>query len=1703
MKRRSLAVRHAVQNAVSRMRRSVLALLATVAVIPTAPAAAQTVDAHYSVDNRARVVHSGSDGKPAEGAVAVSVARTVGLDLLPPSSVAARPGERVAVRHTLTNRGNSTDSVRVSMSIQGAWQTRVLLDVDRDGAPSDGDRAVPSVVVLAPGASMGILVITEVPTDAQEGASILVRLTAHSSIVPTYSKSVDSRVYARTPQGTIQLNKSVNLTAASSGDTLKYEIRWKGLGPDTTGAVVLTDALPVGTRYLAGSLRLNGRALTDAADGDTGEVAGNLVTVRLGPIAPGAEGMVEIWAMAQPGEDDQFAHNIAEARFDNFLVVSEPATSRISPPRLALDMTVAAPAVVRPGTELPFTMYVTNPSDDVTLRNVVVTTLVAPQLSFQRGRPAPHAVTPPEEGPGGGSVSWVIPVLAPGDTALLFLDAVVVAYEPRRIVMQASAAAGDLDLSVEVDVEVEVEVEPPVGALVIEKTASVLDARVSEAVGYTVRLRNQGTATVRGVVIENVLPEGVALQHGSVRTAAGMSRSEAGLRVELPEPLAPGAEYRFSYAVTITDGAPGAVLLARAHARGELGEESDTATALVRVRRGMPLETRVVLARVWLDENGNGRQDQGERAAPEVVVWSATGERVRADSEGRLSFPDLENGWHVFRIDPVTIPAGYAPARGTAMQSVRVDGWSTPALLFPLVRTGPAPSSEAKQEGPVRRELPLPLAGDARLVTPLNGAVSGENQIFIRAQGKPGAPYTLSIDGRVFQEGNLRPDGSEDFVAVPLSAGPHRIELVSLGVAHVVDMHVSGHAYGIRLEDAQAPFRAGVPIRIRGSVVDQWGVGLATQPAINVEARGIRVRTLDADEFSVGLQVQTDARGSFEVSVQSDSTGRAGLALSSGEARYDLELDLLPEIRPLIVVGAGQVGVGAAPEMFGAVLARTSVGDQTTVTVAYDSRRAGSDQDRRFGSSVDRWEEGRYSTLGDRSERDRVAGNSPFSARLERGHNWLALGDVDARGFGDERALTTYARTLRGASGRIGSGPLRLSSFGSRTDQRILQLQLRGNGTSGPYALTGRVIQGSERVYVETRSQADAALVIARRDLMRFVDYDIDYSTGLVLLRQPLLETDLSGNPLFLVVLAEMGGAIEDGLVGGLRTDLRLAGNGRDSLVVGAAWIEDRVDGFAGRMRGADATLKLGGLAVRGEAAHTETPDSAGFAVQGVAGLAMGPLSMNARWLRVGEGFHNPSSPRLVAGVEDLEVRADLRLARMLRTGARYQHQQFRSYGVERTAVGGRIEAGSGSARAALETSLVEDRHERGEIDMWRRGLNGRLTLQPLEPVTGWVETTRPLAGSASGGRPERFGAGVGVDVYRGLRVEAARRLTVMDTLRHDLSSLGMKVELPTGTRIGSELQHTLGDYAAGNSLLLSGGQSLVVGGWHLDGHYSRRVGLDQAEIDDPARALPFPQAEHNRWTAGFGFEYRPASEHGGMTGRGEMFDGVLGKGLRFQMFGDTEIAPGLAMLLRHDVRVEERAVEERDDKSQAFTMSLGLAYRPIGYGWMNVLLKGLVRSDLNPLGAGAQMLDGRDERWIGIAEVVITPSPVQEIGVRYAYRDATLTGGIAGGGSFGSTAHYVGARVRQGIPGPVEVRAHGRALMEARSGVRQFDVAPALALRLSDAVELEGGYRLGTLKDRDFAKEGGQGWYATLGFRVAEDLGRGVARFWQKRSND
>ena len=74
------------------------------------------------------------------------------------------------------------------------------------------------------------------------------------------------------------------------GDLLNYRVNVANAGGDAATTLVLADAVPTGTSYVAGSLTIGGAAATDQAGDDPGEVTGTGVTARLGTGATSTTG---------------------------------------------------------------------------------------------------------------------------------------------------------------------------------------------------------------------------------------------------------------------------------------------------------------------------------------------------------------------------------------------------------------------------------------------------------------------------------------------------------------------------------------------------------------------------------------------------------------------------------------------------------------------------------------------------------------------------------------------------------------------------------------------------------------------------------------------------------------------------------------------------------------------------------------------------------------------------------------------------------------------------------------------------------------------------------------------------------------------------------------------------------------------------------------------------------------------------------------------------------------------------------------------------------------------------------------------------------------------------------------------------------------------------------------------------------------------
>jgi uncharacterized repeat protein (TIGR01451 family) len=227
--------------------------------------------------------------------IVVVVGQVAGVDVDPPRNATVDPGSTVVFAHGLTNVGNGADSVLVIAASRAGWPTRVYVDADGNGALGAGDPLVGSPIPLAMGATVQLLIAIDVPNArGVRGVTDSVTVSATSRFDSAVSDAVLDQITVRDAGIVISLDKSVDRLTAAVGDVVTYTIAYAATGPSTATEFAITDVVPTGSSYVAGTMRWNGAPLTDAAGDDAGffDVAANRLVFTIGNIAGGQTGAV-------------------------------------------------------------------------------------------------------------------------------------------------------------------------------------------------------------------------------------------------------------------------------------------------------------------------------------------------------------------------------------------------------------------------------------------------------------------------------------------------------------------------------------------------------------------------------------------------------------------------------------------------------------------------------------------------------------------------------------------------------------------------------------------------------------------------------------------------------------------------------------------------------------------------------------------------------------------------------------------------------------------------------------------------------------------------------------------------------------------------------------------------------------------------------------------------------------------------------------------------------------------------------------------------------------------------------------------------------------------------------------------------------------------------------------------------------------------
>ena len=476
------------------------------------------------------------------------------------------------------------------------------------------------------------------------------------------------------------------------------------------------------------------------------------------------------------------------------------------------------------------------------------------------------------------------------------------------------------------------------------------------------------------------------------------------------------------------------------------------------------------------------------------------------------------------------------------------------------------------------------------------------------------------------------------------------------------------------------------------SVTDSAGVPVTARTLVTLDASRGLVPLEDLDPGTPGLQVAVEGGHARVPLLSPASPGRAEVTATSGTMRAVADVDFVPEMRPLLVVGTfeGAVGVDAvhAPASGrtprdgfeqpiseflsesqdgsrsagarAALYVKGRVRNDMELTLGYDSDRP--DDMRQFRDlQVDRG----YPVQGDASVRGYDAQSTgKLYGRLDGRDATLLYGDLMTGG--SDLSLSNYARSLTGAvvswsgDAKPGGVPSGMSgrAFTSRERSRQVVDELPGRGVSGPYRLSRTpLVENSERVEVLVRDRDQPAVVLSNELNQRFTDYELDPLSGELLFRAPVPSFDAELNPVSVRITYEIHDATGAAWVSGLQLSQRIASR----LTLGGTYVDDHDPAQPFELRGLSALTRLTPrTTLEGEWAATHTLAGSGTGLNGASAGGAGdagrievrhddPVTQARLWaMTAATGFANPGAG-LAGGHTEAGGRWSTRLAERTR----------------------------------------------------------------------------------------------------------------------------------------------------------------------------------------------------------------------------------------------------------------------------------------------------------------------------------------------------------------------------------------------------------------------------------------------------------------------
>lgn len=983
--------------------------------------------------------------------------------------------------------------------------------------------------------------------------------------------------------GTLWLSKVASRNIVSAGELLGYTIYLENTDPvSTVSAAVVTDKLPPGFRYQKGSSRLNSQPLADpavSADGRT-------LTFTIGTIEPKSSAIISYITAIGAGADPGMAVNTAS------VVTTPPVTSNVA------EATVRVHELFMQNRSLIMGRVLVGACSDnmeaskkgmggigIYLEDgTFVITDNLGMFHFEGVKPGSHVVQ-------------------------LDLDSIPAGYqiqpceENSRFAGRAYSQFVDLQGGTMWRTDFYLSKTEQEPAAAPEPPAENSAAPTPQLINLQQKSAPEATQTVQkasaaaGLANEEQVELFSALHEGLVHYRIKLT----GLK-EPPEKVA----------VTLVTPKNRLYLTGTSRLSGNKLNEPETDEALIAYTITPPPDEKKFDLRLQtlLEED-----DQAEALASSVTV-------VIADAGGNplktfTATAELSDKMEDINKMDIPVAAGYSTIAADDETNVSANIDEYVEKVAGTYKDGTA-IAETADNG-------LHVNESEGILSPADGTILATQINAVRIVLNSGLTPVLTMDGKVIPADRIgfkmkdQKSGKSLYTYIGVDfgdAGEHVLQLKGVdtfGLARFdksARISRSGEITSIKIVEVDGNIADGrTPVRVRVQLFDKDDKPVMANAELSLKSGDLRPLSASGNsgrDAGEGM-VSVDSQGwiTFQP-VTSSGLHRAHIAYN--KAALDIETYVKPKMRDWILVGIAEgtagyntvsgnmenlKGAGKDENFYDnerlAFFAKGTIKGEWLLTMSYDSGKKSTGVN---GNALFRnIDPNTYYTLyGDSTVQGyEAASQKKLYLKIERDQFYALYGDYDTGLTLTE--LSRYSRRLNGIKTEFRSRNFEITAFGSETGQSFVKDELRGDGTSGLYRLskTG-IVLNSEKITIESRDRFHSEIVTDSRQMVRFIDYSIDYDSGALFFKGPIPSRDELLNPVYIVVDYEIEDAGKDALTYGGRASTRQL-NGK--LIVGGSYVHEGHVNGSNNLYGADAALTLGpGTQARAEIATTDSDTS-------------------------------------------------------------------------------------------------------------------------------------------------------------------------------------------------------------------------------------------------------------------------------------------------------------------------------------------------------------------------------------------------------------------------------------------------------------------------------------------------------------------------------